>query len=75
MEDIKEPSVDEEQYSTPATMALEFRGVTDEYPAEWAFRMARLLMIPAGTNEIMRFIVQREIYKERKQERKRKTKT
>lgn len=51
------------------------RGVSDEYPAEWAFRMARLSMIPAGTNEIMRFIVQREIYKERKQERKRKTKT
>ena len=39
------------------------RGVTDEYPAEWAFRMARLSMIPAGTNEIMRFIVQREVYK------------
>jgi alkylation response protein AidB-like acyl-CoA dehydrogenase len=42
------------------------RGLTDEYPAEWAFRMARLSMIPAGTNEIMRFIVQREVYKERK---------
>ncbi|NAS88206.1 hypothetical protein C4E24_00465 [ANME-1 cluster archaeon AG-394-G21] len=39
------------------------RGLTDEYPAEWAFRMARLSMIPAGTNEIMRFIVQREVYK------------
>jgi len=39
------------------------RGVTDEYPAEWAFRMARLSMIPAGTNEIMQFIVQREVYK------------
>ncbi len=40
------------------------RGLSDEYPAEWAFRMARLSMIPAGTNEIMRFIVQREVYKE-----------
>jgi alkylation response protein AidB-like acyl-CoA dehydrogenase len=39
------------------------RGLSDEYPAEWAFRMARLSMIPAGTNEIMRFIVQREVYK------------
>ena len=39
------------------------RGLTDEYPAEWAFRMARLSMIPAGTNEIMRFIIQREVYK------------
>ncbi|MFZ2071779.1 MAG: acyl-CoA dehydrogenase family protein [Halobacteriota archaeon] len=39
------------------------RGVSNEYPAEWAFRMARLSMIPAGTNEIMRFIVQREVYK------------
>jgi alkylation response protein AidB-like acyl-CoA dehydrogenase len=39
------------------------RGLTDEYPAEWAFRMARLSMIPAGTNEIMRFIVQREVYR------------
>jgi len=42
------------------------RGLSDEYPAEWAFRMARLSMIPAGTNEIMRFIVQREVYKEQK---------
>nr|QNO55420.1 crotonobetainyl-CoA reductase [Methanosarcinales archaeon ANME-1 ERB7] len=39
------------------------RGLADEYPAEWAFRMARLSMIPAGTNEIMRFIIQREVYK------------
>ncbi len=42
------------------------RGLSDEYPAEWAFRMARLSMIPAGTNEIMRFIIQREVYKEHK---------
>jgi alkylation response protein AidB-like acyl-CoA dehydrogenase len=45
------------------------RGLTDEYPAEWAFRMARLSMIPAGTNEIMRFIVQREVYKGYKAEK------
>ncbi|MBC8521293.1 MAG: acyl-CoA/acyl-ACP dehydrogenase [Candidatus Syntrophoarchaeum sp.] len=45
------------------------RGLSDEYPAEWAFRMARLSMIPAGTNEIMRFIVQREVYKEHKRRR------
>ncbi len=38
------------------------RGLS-EYPAEWAFRMARLSMIPAGTNEIMRYIVQREVYR------------
>jgi len=41
--------------------------LSDEYPAEWAFRRARLSMIPTGTNEIMRFIVQREIYKELKE--------
>ncbi|MBA7518690.1 Acyl-CoA dehydrogenase [subsurface metagenome] len=46
------------------------RGLSDEYPAEWAFRMARLSMIPAGTNEIMRFIVQREVYKGCKGEKK-----
>lgn len=45
------------------------RGLSDEYPAEWAFRMARLSMIPAGTNEIMRFIVQREVYKGCKSEK------
>ncbi|MGB2843182.1 MAG: acyl-CoA dehydrogenase family protein [Halobacteriota archaeon] len=47
------------------------RGLSDEYPAEWAFRMARLSMIPAGTNEIMRFIVQREVYKGEKGEKER----
>lgn len=45
------------------------RGLTDEYSAEWAFRMARVSIIPAGTNEIMRFIVQREVYKEWKGEK------
>jgi len=47
------------------------RGLS-EYPAEWAFRMARLSMIPAGTNEIMRYIVQREIYKAKAKARKRR---
>jgi len=47
------------------------RGLSDEYSAEWAFRMARLSMIPAGTNEIMRFIVQREVYRGHKREKER----
>ncbi len=51
------------EVATNTVQILGGRGVTDEYPAEWAFRMARLSMIPAGTNEIMRFIVQREVYK------------
>jgi len=50
-----------------AVQILGGRGLSDEYPAEWAFRRARLSMIPTGTNEIMRFIVQREIYKELKE--------
>ncbi len=41
------------------------RGLS-EYPVEWAFRMARLSMIPAGTNEIMRYIIQREIYRDKR---------
>jgi len=51
------------EVATNTVQILGGRGVTNEYPAELAFRMARLSMIPAGTNEIMRFIVQREVYK------------
>ena len=57
------------EVATNTVQILGGRGVTDEYPAEWAFRMARLSMIPAGTNEIMRFIVQREVYKEYRHKR------
>ena len=55
--------------ATNTVQILGGRGVTNEYPAEWAFRMARLSMIPAGTNEIMRFIVQREVYKAHRHKR------
>lgn len=40
--------------------------LTDEYPAEWTFKW-RVSMIPAGTNEIMRFVVQREVYREKEE--------
>ena len=46
---------------------LDHRRLTDEYPVEWAFRMARLSILPAGTNEIMRFVVQREVYREKEE--------
>lgn len=39
-------------------------GYTKEYPVERYLRDARLMMIGAGTAEIMRYIIQREIFKE-----------
>jgi alkylation response protein AidB-like acyl-CoA dehydrogenase len=53
-----------------AVQILGSRGLSDESPAEWAFRIARLSSVLAGTNEIMRFIVQREIYREHKHKEK-----
>jgi hypothetical protein len=63
-----------EAYSYITTTALQIygdRGVSsdvdyDAYMVEWLFRHGRLSMIPTGTVEIMRFIIQREIYKELK---------
>jgi len=40
-------------------------GYTKDLPMERYFRDARFMMIGGGTSEIMRFLIQREIYKER----------
>src|SRR5436853_679013 len=39
-------------------------GYTKELPVERYFRDARFMMIGGGTSEIMRYIIQREVYKE-----------
>ncbi|MHC1566381.1 MAG: acyl-CoA dehydrogenase family protein [Candidatus Syntropharchaeia archaeon] len=39
-------------------------GYTKEKPAERYFRDARLMLIVAGTSEMMRFLIQREVYRE-----------
>jgi len=40
-------------------------GYTKDLPIERYFRDARFMMIGGGTSEIMRFLIQREIYRER----------
>lgn len=40
-------------------------GYTKDLPIERYFRDARFMMIGGGTSEIMRFLIQREIYKQR----------
>jgi len=37
---------------------------TKDLPVERYFRDARFMMIGGGTSEIMRYIIQREVYKE-----------
>jgi len=39
-------------------------GLTKEYPIEKFFRDARALSIAGGTDEILRYLIQREVYKE-----------
>ena len=39
-------------------------GYTKDLPVERYFRDARFMMIGGGTSEIMRYIIQREVYKE-----------
>jgi alkylation response protein AidB-like acyl-CoA dehydrogenase len=39
-------------------------GYTREYPVERMLRDSRLMMIGGGTAEILRFLIQREVYKE-----------
>ncbi|MEW6615948.1 MAG: acyl-CoA dehydrogenase family protein [Thermodesulfobacteriota bacterium] len=39
-------------------------GLTKEYPIEKFFRDARALSIAGGTNEILKYLIQREVYKE-----------
>ena len=41
-------------------------GYTKDLPIERYFRDARFMMIGGGTSEIMRFLIQREIYKDRR---------
>ncbi len=41
-------------------------GYTTDLPVERYFRDSRFMMIGGGTSEIMRFVIQREIYEERK---------
>jgi alkylation response protein AidB-like acyl-CoA dehydrogenase len=61
-----------ELYSTEAAFdvaheALQVHGgigYTKDLPVEHYFRDARFMMIGGGTSEIMRYIIQREVYKE-----------
>jgi len=39
-------------------------GFTKELPVERCFRDARFMMIGGSTSEIMRYIIQREVYRE-----------
>jgi alkylation response protein AidB-like acyl-CoA dehydrogenase len=51
-----------------ADLALQVHGgigYTTDLPVERYFRDARFMLIGGGTSEIMRFIIQREIYKSR----------
>jgi alkylation response protein AidB-like acyl-CoA dehydrogenase len=58
-----EASVD---VANKALQILGGNGYTRNYRVEQFLRDARLMMIGGGTAEILRFLVQREIYKERK---------
>ncbi|MBU7012756.1 MAG: acyl-CoA dehydrogenase family protein [Theionarchaea archaeon] len=49
-----------------ALQILGGNGYTKNYKTEQFLRDARLMMIGGGTAEILRFLIQREIYKERK---------
>lgn len=49
-----------------ALQVLGGNGYTKNYRTEQFLRDARLMMIGGGTAEILRFLIQREIYKERK---------
>jgi alkylation response protein AidB-like acyl-CoA dehydrogenase len=39
-------------------------GYTREYPVERMLRDSRLMMIGGGTAEVLRFLIQREVFKE-----------
>ncbi|MHA2600998.1 MAG: acyl-CoA dehydrogenase family protein [Candidatus Thorarchaeota archaeon SMTZ1-83] len=55
------------QISNDALQILGGTGYTTDYPIERFFRDARLMTIGGGTAEILRFIIQREVYKEFKE--------
>lgn len=52
------------EVANDALQILGGAGYTKEYPVERYLRDARLMMIGAGTAEIMRYIIQREVFKE-----------
>lgn len=52
------------EISNEALQVLGGIGYTKEYPVERYLRDTRLMTIGAGTSEIMRYLVQREIYRE-----------
>lgn len=55
------------EISNEALQVLGGIGYTKEYPVERYLRDARLMTIGAGTSEIMRYLIQREIYREIRQ--------
>ncbi|MEM4734904.1 MAG: acyl-CoA dehydrogenase family protein [Candidatus Thorarchaeota archaeon] len=52
------------QITNDALQILGGSGYTTDYPVERFLRDARLMMIGGGTVEILRFLIQREVYKE-----------
>jgi len=52
------------EISNEALQVLGGIGYTKEYPVERYLRDTRLMTIGAGTSEIMRYLIQREIYRE-----------
>ena len=55
------------EISNEALQVLGGIGYTKEYPVERYLRDTRLMTIGAGTSEIMRYLIQREIYREIRQ--------
>jgi alkylation response protein AidB-like acyl-CoA dehydrogenase len=52
------------EVASNALQILGGMGYTREYPVERMLRDSRLMMIGGGTAEILRFLIQREVYKE-----------
>nr|MDO8097884.1 acyl-CoA dehydrogenase family protein [Candidatus Njordarchaeota archaeon] len=52
------------EVANDALQILGGMGYTREYPVERMLRDSRLMMIGGGTAEILRFLIQREVYKE-----------
>ncbi|MHA2193080.1 MAG: acyl-CoA dehydrogenase family protein, partial [Candidatus Thorarchaeota archaeon] len=52
------------QITNEAIQILGGAGYTTDYPIERFFRDARLMTIGGGTAEILRFLIQREVFKE-----------
>ena len=52
------------EVSSNALQILGGLGYTREYPVERMLRDSRLMMIGGGTAEVLRFLIQREVFKE-----------